>query len=202
MTAKKFNTLTIEDKYVDMFPNGTVLWRATKESAKGQHEPMEFEFEPTDRGTVMARMQFLDTTGWEPQVHGVRSDDGDPTTGMVVFLDIKPDHDWTHLIVTGASRKMKEPVGPDGGKNDRGMCLFAKSAKPYRMEDYLAFRNQLTNSKKPNIHYDIEQALEVTKQLWPKEQRMNERRLLVERSFNQDDEPQPLYDWAHLLLGR
>jgi hypothetical protein len=203
MTAdKKCHTLTIADKYIDMFPNGTVLWRATEiTNGKHEHEPVNFDFHPTERGTVMCRMQFLDTTGWEPQIHGTMDEDGHPTTGMVVFLDIPPDDDWTHLIVQGCSKKMKEPIGPDGGKNDRGMCLFAKSAKPYKMKDYLAFREKLTYAKKDNIHYDIEQALAVTRDLWPIEQRSNERRLLVERSLH-DDNPQPLYDWAHLFYGR
>lgn len=200
MADLKFHTLTIADKYADMFPIGTVLHRALNHDGK-KLNPADVEFQKTDKGTVMARMQFLNGAGWEPHVFGA-TENGQPTTGMVVFLDVPPDDDWTHLIVTGCSKKMREAVGPDGGKNDRGMCLFAKAAKPYDMADYLKFREKLDKARDNATHYGIEQAIKASLDIWPSEQRTGERRVVVERNWIKEAMPTPLYDYAHLLLGK
>ncbi len=198
MSDRKFHTLTTRDCYSDMFPLGTILWRATQQFSDSA-ELEDVIFDKTDKGTFMCRAHFLGVSaGWEPHVYGSRNVYNGPTRGMVVFMDNEPQEDWTHLIVTGVSKAMRQPVGPDGGKNDKGMCLFAKEATPYEVEDYLDFRSRLAQIRRQHPNVPIEEIVSLSMDCWPDEKREGERRLVVDRHNQQATGA--LYDYAHLLV--
>lgn len=109
---------------------GVVIWRPVCITAYSA-ELMDVEWSEGDKKNWVARMPFTDPYINEP----VLCDYKLRVASLTVFCNenIRPEGDWTHMIVRGVSKALQVA-------NGRGGAVFAETAPPYRVYDYLAFR--------------------------------------------------------------
>jgi hypothetical protein len=144
METRKY-TLEADDPWADLFLTGTVLWRhvnfkLSKDMKKFRHELPQVNFDFTQKGNYLARMHIESEHMYEPEIFSPDLTHGlpDRSRGLVVFVDVEPPKDWTHVVVVGCSKAMR-----DSGCPSKGACVFAKAVEPYDLQEYLEFRKQL-----------------------------------------------------------
>lgn len=113
-----------------LFPSGLILHRGVVIN-DGQVDYGPVFFDQTRKGSFMCRCTLNGNFLYEPEINTQH--------GNVVFLTALPPRNWTHLIVTGTSKKMQgDPrLNPKGF----GRAIFAEICEPF--EDYLSFRKEM-----------------------------------------------------------
>jgi hypothetical protein len=188
------------DAWQSLFPQGTVLWRTVSfTSMTGNIEVEDWTPVKTEKGSYMCRCLLEGHFTWEPQVHpatyrhdSYRGVTDLPSSGLVVFVDSQPPPRWTHLIVTGVSKVLKEP-----GRPEKGAALFCTVPRPYDMNDYKDFRRRMYNVYTQNLNADIEGAIDHSLKIWVAGQTPEELRLVNKIAAV---EPEVQYYYAHLRL--
>jgi len=148
--------LSKENSWSDLFVRGGVLWRPVSfrftapdfiEARIDDFSDPHSIFTQSDNGRDWAaKISFSGNFCYEPEVfpesipHIVN---GKPIriSGFVVIVPRMPSRDWTHLIITGVSTKMR-----DKGLPTSSGVVFAEPAEPYDMADYLLFRGSLAKT--------------------------------------------------------
>jgi hypothetical protein len=191
------HTIKTGEPFAPLFPNGTVLWRPCFHTSSKARLAENFQFEKTEKGSYMGRVeigcgQFL----WEPAAYP-NTVDKHQIHGFVVFMDELPPEDWTHLVVTGVSKAMRLPpvAEPRGGY--KGAAIFAKAAKPYKMDEYLKFRQAYFNIMSKNLNAKFDQCKDLALTVWPDEVRPEEKRLVAKYHFKHED-TNVVLDYCHL----
>lgn len=184
-----------------MFVPGTILWRnVTFTSVTGNIEVEEWTPAPTDRGSYMCRCSIEGHYIWEPQVYPPTikgstnpiSNQEYASSGLVVFVDKQPPPRWTHLLVNGVSRALKEP-----GRPEKGAAIFCTVPDPYEMNAYKDFRRRMYTHFDQNLTADIEKAINLSVKVWVAGQRPGEKRLVNKIAAVEFGVQ---YYYAHLVL--
>jgi hypothetical protein len=123
---------------------------------------------------------------WEPTVHSAKYD-GRDTYGLVVFVNEQLPLNWTHLLVTGHSKAMNDPLAK------KGQAIFAKAAKPY--EGYLAMRKWLAQA---DLNLPADDALKISLNAWPADFQQGQRRLFAHHYWG--DKGLTGYNYCHIRL--
>ena len=110
---------------------GTVIWR--KLHYLDDSKLSSIKFVKTEKGSLMAKVRQL----YSEFVVINHTVDGYQRPGYTVFVSGDMPENWTHIIVTGVSKKFKESTSGKGG------AVFAKFAKPYDLQSYVQFRKEI-----------------------------------------------------------
>ena len=171
-----------------------ILWRQVVCNERA--ELQEIEFERTDKGSLMAKVSSHSPSIFEPEVINHKNE-GTESRGMVVFLREQPPEDWSHLIVTGVSHVLKQPVRESSGQ---GGAIFARPGKALDTEAYLRFRWELHRIYKENYLADaFPDILELCEYVWPEDQNLclaGLKRLVFQFRFK---DPEIVMDYQHLI---
>lgn len=106
------------DPLSSMLTRGTVLWRPMIFRGPNfeTHVPeIRSEASPTREGQQMLRLNLRPEHIWEPCVESC------DLPGIVIFLDEELPQFWTHLVVVGISKSLR-----DTPRIERGGAVFAK----------------------------------------------------------------------------
>jgi len=123
----------------DALKPGVVLWRDVKFGPSYEPELAyggKYEFVQTERGSWKAKLNVPGTFSFEPSVSPCEFDFRTAGLGPVklrgifMFVEGRPDDNWTHLIVT------HNTIQPEARKG----VVFAQPVKPMPMDAYLRFR--------------------------------------------------------------
>ena len=212
MPEEKFgHTIADGQPLAPLFKNGTVIWRSVTHHADGTAELAESKFDHTEKGSWLGRVALCGGASnfiWEPcalpntvkQVRRVPFLDMDiertiNIRGIAVFINTpdgrEPDENWTHLIVTGVSKALKEPSVDS--RKVAGAAIFATVAKPWPMPAYLDFRRRLFRivygEYRKYGSCSLKQRVDLTLPVWPEgegcEPRTEECRLLTYESYSE-----------------
>jgi hypothetical protein len=183
-----------------MFRNGTILWRSVHHNARTGVVVPTINFDKTEKGTYIARVQIEGCSDflWEPSIvsNSFQDERGKVHVfGLVLFIEQLPPDDWTHMLVSGTSKAMREPLKP--GADRKGHAVFAKVAKPYPMAEYRRFREQVYRVVHENLNANFEQKKNLMLGYWPNEIRPTEHRLLAHQHHSLTEDP-VLFDYCHL----
>jgi len=108
------------DKIARELTPKTLLWRhfSVVDTSKWTPNPKvtlsDVDFKQTDRGSFMARIQFGGQWIAEPVVTSEFCGGRYKSRGLVLFLDEKPEDNWTTIEVTGVSAKGNAVFGKPG----------------------------------------------------------------------------------------
>lgn len=184
-----------------MFPIGTVLWRgvahfAGRDKYHTNVELYEHNFKSTEKGTYLASVVVQGGSGdfiYEPVVVSSASQ---RLYGIALFVNKMPPTDWTHLIVTGVSKAMRQPYNVEEGcHRAKGCAVFAEVPRPYNMDDYIGFRERYYSAMTQDLDADFNTRVAIALNIWTDEVRFDERRLL---SLQRWRHPEVLLDYCHL----
>lgn len=157
------------DKLTTLFPKNLILWRDAnfsdgRTSKLVQMRIDDCPFVQTDRKSWMAKIQLVGQWVNGPAIV--------PATcrGVTVFLMDQPPENWTHLLVTGVSKSLKE-----GAANG---CVFATAAKPYN--DYEAFRLAMFKWNRRFLNVPFKSKVIAAMTLHPSERRAGQIRLVTD----------------------
>lgn len=177
------NVLTETDPWANMLQKGMILWRNCSIIASAGHdvEVNNVVFDPTDRGSYLARICLCQATGmWEPEVLSNKADDVHYNRGIAVFVqDVPPAH-WTHLVITGVSKRFTQP-----GRPEQGGCVFARVAMPLEMDDYAKFRARMFDAMRAELNATIDRAAEISNDVWPSGSKPGDVRLVVQPAWTE-----------------
>lgn len=193
-----FHVKKAGESYAPMFKPGTILWREGSFMKDGSFTPSDsIVFDRTPKGTLMGRMSMHANFMWEPALYGSKWSDGGTVVhgrGVVVFLDNDPPEDWTHAVVTGLTKKLREPSPDDGTMSG---AVLARFERPYSQEAYRQFRRRMFHLVSSMLNeYDIEKMIDAALKIWPEGYRIGDRRLV---SRYQWDEAKSTH-FAHLVI--
>jgi hypothetical protein len=172
--------LTHNDSWSNMLKKDVVLWRSCS-VRNGKVVPNEVQFEPTEKGSFIARIVMCSPGIWEPEVCSNRIDKDHYTKGIALFVSEIPPPNWTHLVIAGVSKPFGLP-----GKPTNGGCVFAKVAIPLEKEDYEYFRSRLYEAFTENLNASLGDAIELSNGIWPDGIQDGERRLVVQKAWKND----------------
>lgn len=160
-----------------VFRPGTIIHRACSFNRDFSAEPANVDFLTVSDGR-MCRMQMQGNFIPEPEAHSNKVEKK-TTAGVVVFVSGELPKDWTHLLITGVSRKMKQRrTEAESGKWDgRGCAVFAQFATPYNLDAYLRFRAQMAERWEEWSNSDLAGKIKVISEVQLPEVREGERRL-------------------------
>lgn len=179
-----------------LFRVGTVLWRSVAHFGSSEVRINDMAWEKTERGTYIARVVLAGGSGDfidEPVVIPNRVDD-QPLFGLVLFVDILPEPEWTHLLVKRVSHAMTLPYDKEEGvRRLKGGAIFATTTKPYNMDDYLKFRS--TIRQQGNLNSTFEEKLKVATEVQPPEYRSQQLRLVTSWRYREEE---ALMDYCHI----
>lgn len=186
------NKLTVKDPYSSILVPGVVVWRPVDISHEGGRvviKPSPVKFVKTQRrksgkDTWVAKMT-LTGNHWshEPQVRSFDEEmNGNPV--ITIFCNSEPPADWTHLVISGVSHMLRAP-----GRNYGGV-VFCDVPKPYSQEDYSQFRTDLyVQIRRSGGGLSFEDRARLSSYAWPTEQRLTNKRLVIQYVANRDHVP-------------
>lgn len=179
----EYNRFKIGDALTKLFTPGTIIWRQVGVNARSGVYLPETKFEKTDKGNYVGRIQIPGGWIWEPQV-APNTVDGMAVAGLVVFIEGEFTDNWTHLVVTGSSKVLSQPISQfEQMYNRRGGAIFAKVANPFDMSAYIHFRTEMYRFTRENLNSSFAKKMELTAN---KTNREGQHRLLVDRDYSED----------------
>ena len=156
-----------------LFPRGMILWRSADIDRQGNIDIRDIEFPKTPQGSYICRCGV--TGNWLHESEIYQSDE--QVKGFVVFLKELPSPNWTHLIVTGCSKRMFED--PRTNPLGSGCAIFADPGKEYDMSNYLKFRLDMYQAMRDNPDADSwESRFDLSSETWPDDFRVGDKRLI------------------------
>lgn len=155
----------------NLFETGTILWRAVHISHLGEVELSQIDFQITPKGSFCCRVGITGNWLYEPEVYGPEA------KGFIIFMQKAPDPNWTHLLVTGCSKRMYED--PRTNPRGEGCALFAEPVTPYEMNDYINFRREMYEEiRNLNGEDSYDNRETICMDTWPASHRINDKRLI------------------------
>ena len=129
------------ESLADLLVRSTVLWRACSWDDNQEILRLEdFPFEPAkhSKNSVLAKVVLGRSCIDEPVVVPMTDLEGNSNPGVLAFVDEQPPPDWTFLVVTVASKRLREH-----NVMERGGAIHVKFARNLSANRYLEFRNAL-----------------------------------------------------------
>lgn len=178
MTIKVFDRL--KNPPHCLFPKGTILWRQVAFHARHGIGFPPFPWEKAKKDSYMCKLQLYGNFLGEPELFPSKDGSG----GVIVFTEIEPPPNWTHLKVRAVSKKMEQI--------EAGGAIFAEVCPP--ASDYLEWRARMMIAQTKN-HTLEERLLDVLTD-WPRGYKPGDRRLLYEPRHDGTG----LADYAHITI--